>query len=78
MRPGMKNMSPVVRYVFITPWYPANRLEWYRLMILSTHISGIAKSTASLSGIVTNLNNKKCSRMNFQLVLLPYIKHFSY
>ena len=31
-------------------------------MILSTHISGIANTAASLSGIVTNLNIKESNR----------------
>ena len=34
-------------------------------MILSAHISGIAKSAASLSKVVTNLNCKESNRMNF-------------
>ena len=42
-----------------------NRLEWYRVIILSVHISGIAKRAVSLSGFVTNLNNKEFIRMNF-------------
>ena len=39
----MKNLSPIVKYVFITPICPANRLELYNAIILSVHISGIAK-----------------------------------
>ena len=34
-------------------------------MILSTHISGIAYSAASLSGVVTNLNSKESNRIKF-------------
>ena len=33
-------------------------------MILSAHTSGTANSTVSLSGIVTNLNNKESSKMS--------------
>ena len=39
------------------PWCPANKPEWYSAIILSTHISGIASTTDSLSGIDTILNN---------------------
>ena len=35
------------------------------MIILSAHISGIAKSTVFLSGVVTSLNNKEFKRMNF-------------
>ena len=52
------------RYVFITPWCPANKLVWYNVMILSTHISGMANSAVSLSGVVTNLNNRESNRIN--------------
>ena len=55
----MKNLSLIVRYVFITPWCPANKLVWYSAMILSAHISGMANSTLSLSGVVTNLKNNE-------------------
>ena len=53
----------MVRYVFIIPWHPANKLEWYRVIILSMHISGIAKSAVSLPGIVVNLNKKESSKI---------------
>ena len=33
-------------------------------MILSAHNSGTANSTVSLSGVVTNLNNNECNKMN--------------
>ena len=36
-------------------------------MILSTHISGIANSAVSLSGIITNLKNKESNRMKFSV-----------
>ena len=54
----------MVRYVFITPWCPANKLVWYNVMILSAHISGMANSAVSLSGVVTNLNNRESNRIN--------------
>ena len=33
-------------------------------MILFVHISDTASSTVSLSGVVTNLNNKESNKMN--------------
>ena len=52
---GMKNLSLIVKYVFMTPWCPANRLEWYRVMILSVHVSGTAKTAVSSSGVILNI-----------------------
>ena len=49
----------VVKYVFITPWCPADKLEWYKIIILLTHISGIASNAVSFSGIITNLNSNE-------------------
>ena len=46
---------------FITPWYPANRLEWYSVIILPANISCMANSAVSFSGVVTDLNNKESS-----------------
>ena len=63
MRPGIKTLSQTVRYTFITPLCPTKRLECYRVIILSVHISGMARSTDSLFGIVTNSNNKESKRM---------------
>ena len=50
----MKNLSLIVIYVFVTPWCPANRLELYRVMILSVHVSGTARTTVSFSGVILN------------------------
>ena len=35
---------------------------WYNAMILSMHISGIANTADSLSGIITNLNINESNR----------------
>ena len=51
----MKNVSPIVKYGFITPWCPANRLEWYCVIILFAHISGIANIAVSFSDVVIYL-----------------------
>ena len=50
---------------FITPWCPANKLEWYRVIILSAHISGIAKWAVSLPGIGVNLNSRESNKIYF-------------
>ena len=57
----MKNLSLIVKYVFITPWCPANKLECYRVITLSTHDSETARTAASCSGII--LNNSESSRI---------------
>ena len=61
----MKNLSLIVRLVFITHWCPANKLEWHRVIILSAHISGIAKRAVSLPGIVVNLNSRESNKIYF-------------
>ena len=57
----MKNLSLMIKYVFMTPWCPTNKLEWYRVIILSMYISGTARTAVSFSGAI--LNNSKSSRM---------------
>ena len=61
MRFGMKKLSLIDKYVFITPWCHADRLEWYRVIILSAHVSGIARTAVSFSEVI--LNNRESSRM---------------
>ena len=61
MRLGMKKLSLIVKYIFMTPWCPANRLEWYKVMILSVQVSGTARNAVSFSGVI--LNNRKSNRM---------------
>ena len=57
----MKNVSVIVKYVLITPWCPVNKLEWYKVIILSVHISGTARTAVSFSGVI--LNNSESNRM---------------
>ena len=57
----MKNLSLIVKYVFMTPWCLANRLEGYRVMILSVHVSGTARTAVSFSGVI--LNNSESNRI---------------
>ena len=59
----MKNLSLIVKYVFVTPWCPANKLEWYRVIFLSTHAYGTARTAVCFSGEI--LNNSECSRIYF-------------
>ena len=64
----MKNLLLIVKHVFMTPWCPANRLEWYRVMILSAHVSGTARTAVSFSGVI--LNNRESNRITFLLMFL--------
>ena len=57
----MKNLSLNVKYVLMTPWCPANELEWYVIIILSVHVSGTARTAVSFSGVI--LNNRESNRM---------------
>ena len=45
------------------PWCPANELEWYRVIILSVQISGIANIAVSFSGVGVILNNSEPNKM---------------
>ena len=56
MRFGIKNLSLIVKYIFMTPWCPANKLEWYRVIILSVHTSEPASTAVSFSGVILNNN----------------------
>ena len=43
----------------MTHWCPTNKLEWYRVIILSVQISGIANIAVSFSGVGVILNNNE-------------------
>ena len=45
----------------MTPWCPANELEWYKVIILPAHISGTARTAVSFSGVI--LNNSESNRI---------------
>ena len=51
------------RHAFTTPFCPTNRLLWYRVIILSPHDSGTAKTAVSLSEEI--LNNSESSTTYF-------------
>ena len=57
----MKNLSLIVKYVLMTPWCPANKLKWYKVIILSVNISGTVRTAVSFSGVI--LNNSESNRM---------------
>ena len=57
----MKNLLLIVKYVLMTPWCPANKLELYKIMILSEHVFGTARTVISFSGVI--LNNSESNRM---------------
>ena len=59
----MKKLSLIVKFVFMLPWclQTANKLERYMVIILSVHISGIARSAVSFSDEI--LNNSESNRM---------------
>ena len=50
---------------FYNPWCPSNKLEWYRVIILSAHVSGITKRAVSLPGIVVNTNSRESNKIYF-------------
>ena len=45
----------------MTPRCPANKLEWYTVIILSAQLSGTAKTAYSFSGVI--LNNREFNRI---------------
>ena len=49
-----EKFSLIVRYVSMTPWCLANKLELYRVIILSAHVSGIVRTAVSFSGVILN------------------------
>ena len=59
----MKNLSLMVKYVFITPWCRASKLLWYKVIILSVHVSGIARTVVSFSDDI--LNNNESNKTYF-------------
>ena len=67
----MRILSLIVKYVLMTPWCPANKLEWYKVMILSAHVSGTARTTISFSGV--NLNNNESNRMYPSVIVSTFL-----
>ena len=53
----------IVKYILITHWCPPNRHLWYMVIILSVHISGIARTLVSFSGDI--LKNSESNNTYF-------------
>ena len=51
--------------LLLTPWCPANRLEWYKVYTLFAHTSSMVNTVVSLSGLDTILNNNESNSINF-------------
>ena len=68
IRPVIKNSLPIIKYVLITPWYPANKFECYKDIILFKHFAEIANNAVSFSGVVINLNNNNLIKYIFLLI----------
>ena len=60
----------------MTPWCPANKVEWYRVIILTVHISGTTRTAISFSGVI--FNNSEFNRMylsaNFSTFLIAALE----
>ena len=77
IRNSIKNLCLIVKCVFITYWCPANKLEWYKVIMLSAYFCGIASNAVSFSGIVTNLTNNESNSIylstNVSTFLIVYL-----
>ena len=58
-------MLLIVKYVFITPWCPANKLKWHKVIILSAHVFGIANTAVSMSRVDIILNSNEPNNIYF-------------
>ena len=67
----MTNLSLIVKYVFMTPRCPANRLEWYRVMILSAYVSGITRAADSFFGVI--LNNRESNKIYLSVDIFTFL-----
>ena len=47
----------------MTPWCPDNKLLWYRVIILSMHVSGTSRTAVSFSDDI--LNNNESNKTYF-------------
>ena len=61
----INRMRNIHAFIFITPWCPVNRLELYKVIILSAHVSGIGNNFVSFLGVITSVNNKESNNMYF-------------
>ena len=47
----------------MTTWCPANKLAWYKVIMLLAQISGTANTDVSFSGVGVILNNSESNKM---------------
>ena len=71
MRLGMTDLLLMVKYVYMTPWCPANRLKLYRVMILSVQVSDTARTAVSFSGVI--LKNRESNRMDLSTNIFTFL-----
>ena len=50
----MKNLAEIVKYDFVIPWCPENRLLWHRLILVLEQLSNTAESAYYFPGSVTS------------------------
>ena len=50
-----------------------NKLDWYKVIILSANTSGMANTVASLPGFDTILNNNESSSIYFSASALTFL-----
>ena len=67
----MKNLLLIVKYVFMIPWCPANKLELYKVMILSAQVSQTARTAVSFSGMI--LNNSESNRIYLSVNISTFL-----
>ena len=60
-----KNLSLIVKFLFISSWCPANKLDWYKVIILLAHDSGICSNDFSFLGVVISLNSNESNNEYF-------------
>ena len=60
----------------MTPLCPANKLKWYRVIILSAHTSGTASTAISFSEVIVNSNesNKMYCSANVSTLLITAVE----
>ena len=65
MKPGIKNLSSIVKYVFITPWYPVNKLEWYKVIICWHMFQELLIMLFSFLVVARSLSNMESNNIYF-------------
>ena len=55
----------------MTPLCPTNRLDRYRVMMLSVHVFGIARTADSFSGVI--LNKRESNRIHLSVNVSTFL-----